>query len=101
MNIIIAPIITEKSMTDAAVGKFTFRVDKSANKNQIRREVEEKFSVNVIGVSTSILKGRMQRVGAKREEVKIGDVKKAIVRLKAGQKIGLFDLGGDNKKHEH
>lgn len=98
MNIIISPIITEKSMSDAANGKFTFKVLKSANKNQIRAEVESRYSVNVIGVSTSILKGKSQRVGAKREEKKIGDVKKAIVALKQGQKIGLFDLGGDNKK---
>ncbi len=97
MNVIISPVITEKSMNDAALGKFTFKVAKSANKNQIKAEVESRYSVNVIGVSTSILKGKKQRVGAKREEKKIGDVKKAIVALKAGQKIGLFDLGGESK----
>lgn len=97
MNVIISPIITEKSMNDAAAGKFTFKVAKSANKNQIKMEVQSRYSVDVVGVSTSILKGKKQRVGAKREEKNIGNIKKAIVQVKAGQKIGLFDLGGDSK----
>lgn len=97
MSVIISPLITEKSMSDAATGKFSFRVAKSANKNEIKKEVEKRFSVNITHISTSILKGKKVRVGAKRAEKDISDTKKAIVTVKKGQKIGLFELGGDDK----
>lgn len=98
MNVIISPLITEKSMKDAGLGKFSFRVAKSANKNEIKKEVEKRFSVNVTHISTNILKGKKIRVGARRAEKEISDTKKAIVSVKKGQKIGLFELGGDDKK---
>lgn len=96
-SIIISPLITEKSMSDAATGKFSFRVAKSANKNEIKKEIEKRFSVNITHISTSILKGKKVRVGARRAEKDISDTKKAIVTVKKGQKIGLFELGGDDK----
>lgn len=98
MSYIISPLITEKSMIDAGNGKFSFRVSKSANKNDIKKEIEKRFSVNVVGISTNILKGKTVRTGNRRTEKKISDVKKAIVTLKKGEKIGLFELGGDEKK---
>lgn len=98
MNIIIAPLITEKSMADASSGKFTFRVAKSANKNEIKKAIEKNFSVQVTHISTNILKGKKIRVGTKRAEKSISDTKKAIVTLKKGEKIGLFELGGDKDK---
>ncbi|MBI4098016.1 MAG: 50S ribosomal protein L23 [Candidatus Levybacteria bacterium] len=97
MNIIISPLITEKSMQDAGAGKFSFRVYKSANKNEIKKAIEKAFSVNVIGISTNILKGKKQRVGTRRAEKNVSDWKKAIVTLKKGEKIGLFELGGEEK----
>ncbi len=93
MNVIIAPLITEKSMKDAAGGKFSFRVAKSANKNEIKNEVEKRFSVNITHISTNILKGKRKRSGTRRAEKEISDTKKAIVSVKKGQKIGLFELG--------
>ena len=95
MDIIISPLITEKSMQDASNGKFTFKVLKSSNKNDIKREIEKNFSVNVIGISTNILKGKKIRVGTRRAEKKVADFKKAVVTVKKGQKIGMFELGGD------
>ena len=95
MDIIISPLITEKSMNDASKGKYTFRVAKDSNKNQIKSAIEKYFNVHVTHVSTSILKGKKIRVGARRAERPIGDTKKAIVALKAGEKIGMFELGGD------
>lgn len=98
-NIIISPMITEKSMIDAGLGKFTFKVFKGANKTEIKNVVEKNFGVNVTHISTNILKGKMQRVGSRRAEVKVADYKKAVVTVKKGQKIGLFELGGgDDKK---
>ena len=85
-------------MQDASNGKFTFKVLKSSNKNDIKREIEKNFSVNVIGISTNILKGKKVRVGARRAEKNVSDTKKAIVSVKKGQKIGLFELGGDKDK---
>lgn len=98
MDIIISPLITEKSMKDASSGKFSFKVVKTANKNEIKETVEKNFNVNVTHISTSILKGKKVRVGTKRAEKKVSDSKKAVVTVAKGQKIGLFELGGDKDK---
>jgi large subunit ribosomal protein L23 len=90
-DIIIAPIISEKSMADAAKSKFTFRVSRRADKLSIKKEVEEKFKVNVLSVATITTKGRSTRTGTRRVEVTKQPMKKAIVTLKTGQKIALFD----------
>lgn len=93
-GVILAPIISEKSTKDAAFGKFTFRVDKKANKNVIKKAIEDKFKVNVVGISTVIVKGRKARFGARRIETDLPIWKKAIVALKKDQKIDLFETGG-------
>jgi len=93
-DVVIMPIITEKSTKDAAFGRFTFKVAKKANKWVIRKAIEEKFKVNVLDVATSIIKGRKTRVGARRTEVSMPEWKKATVLLKKDQKIDLFETGG-------
>ncbi|MDO8639731.1 MAG: 50S ribosomal protein L23 [bacterium] len=93
-EIIINPIITEKSMDDAAKGKFTFKVKKDANKNVIKEAIEKKFKVNVTGVWTSVIKSKRVRTGKRRIEVSRFPFKKATVLLKTGQKIDLFEAGG-------
>ncbi|MEK7551423.1 MAG: 50S ribosomal protein L23 [Patescibacteria group bacterium] len=90
-QIILSPLITEKSMLDANNGKFTFKVAVEANKNDIRREVEKRFKVNVVKISTITIKGRSVRAGVRRVEVKRAAFKKAIVKLAKDQKIGLFE----------
>lgn len=90
-NILIRPIVTEKSMIDAGVSKFTFEVAKNSNKGVIKKAVENKFKVNVVSVSTSVVKGKKKRFGNRRKEVLGPSWKKAIVRLKTGEKIGLFE----------
>lgn len=96
MNLIISPLITEKSMQDAQNSKFTFRVLKEANKTEIKKEIEKRFNVSVTHVSTNILKGKSVRTGARRTEKKLSSWKKAIVTLKNGEKIGMFELGGED-----
>jgi|SRR3989344_1429499 len=91
-DVIVAPVISEKSMNEAVNGKFTFRVAKEANKKQIKKEVEKRYKVNVIGVFTNIVKGKKRRFGTKRTEVLSSSWKKAKVKLKAGQKIDAFDV---------
>lgn len=93
-DVIIAPIITEKSMRDAAFGKFTFKVVKAANKNAIKSAIENKFKVNVLQTHVIVVKGKRKRTGIRRIEVTINPWKKAIVQLAKDQKIALFDVGG-------
>lgn len=92
---IIRPIITERSMALAGAGKYTFIVSRAADKAKIKREIEKMFSVNVLGVSTTIVKGKTKRVGIRRAEVVSTPIKKAVVTVKSGQKIDLFEIGGE------
>lgn len=92
-NIIIRPVITEKSMTDVGKGRFTFEVKKEADKNAVRKAVEQQFKVNVVSITTSIVKGKRGRTGVRRIEKVKSPWKKATVELKSGQKIDLFDTG--------
>ena len=93
-EVIVRPIISEKSMQHAVLGKFTFHVAKTANKGVIKKAIEEKFKVNVVGISTNIVKGKTTRTGKRRVEVLKSPWKKAVVTLKTGQKIALFDVSG-------
>ena len=90
-DVIIAPIISEKSTKDAGVARFTFKVSKKADKLAIKKAVESKFKVNVVSVSTMNVKGRTKRFGARRIEADLPSWKKAIVQLKPDQKIDLFE----------
>jgi len=94
-NVIVRPVISEKSMKDADRSKFTFVVRKDATKKEVKAAVEKLFDVTVLSVSTRIVKGKTQRVGARRNEVVKSPMKKATVALKAGQKIAAFELGGN------
>src|SRR3989338_3910124 len=96
-DVIIAPIITEKSMQDAGFGKFTFKVAIGANKPLIKEAIEEKFKVKVLQTFVSIVKGRTDKKGIRRQEFVKAAFKKATVRLAKDQKIALFDTGGQNE----
>lgn len=88
-DIIIKPVVTEKSMNLLADNKYTFVVDKKSNKTEIKNAIEDIFNVKVEKVSTMIIKGKPKRMG--RFEGRTSDRKKAIVSLKSGQKIKLFE----------
>lgn len=92
--VIYKPIITEKSMLSAQDNYYTFRVDLNATKRDIKKAIEQIFKVNVISVKTVILKGKTRKTGKRRSEITLSSEKKAIVFLKNGQKIDLFDTGG-------
>lgn len=95
MNIVIVkPLITEKSMADVAKGKYSFVVAKSATKSAIKYAIKTQFNVTVASIATSIMKGKTQRVGIRRQEVDKPEWKKATVILKKGEKIALFEPGG-------
>jgi large subunit ribosomal protein L23 len=97
-NILIKPVITEQSMAEAALGTFTFVVAKSANKTDIKKVLKVVFDVNVVSVSTNIVKGKRKKVGKRRTEVADSVWKKARVTLKPGEKIALFEPGGGEEK---
>jgi large subunit ribosomal protein L23 len=92
-SIIIRPIISEQSMKDATVGKFTFQVGRFDHKSAIRDAIEQAFGVNVEAIATAVVKGKRMRIGKRREEVRKTPWKKAIVRLAKGEKIAAFDIG--------
>jgi len=93
-SIVIKPLITEKSMSDVSKGKYAFVVAKDASKAAIKAAVKAQFNVHVVSVSTSVQKGKTQRVGIRRTEVGKQALKKATVTVKKGEKIGLFEPGG-------
>ena len=89
-DIIIAPIITEKSMAGIADKKYTFKVAKDANKIEIAEAVAKLFKVDVAKVNTINVRGKMKRMG--RYSGYTASWKKAIVTLKANSKpIEFFD----------
>lgn len=86
-DIIKRPLVTEKSVDNAGLHKYTFEVDPRANKIEIRKAVEDIFKVKVRKVNTMNFKGKKRAFG--RYVGKISDWKKAIVTLREGEKIEL------------
>jgi large subunit ribosomal protein L23 len=82
-------ILTEKGNRLREQGQYLFEVERTANKAQIRNAVETLFSVKVVRVHTLIVRGRMRRMG--RGHSKTQNWKKAMVLLKAGETIDLFE----------
>lgn len=78
-EIIVKPIITEKSSSSIAEGKYTFKVAKKATKVQIAKAIETLFNVQVLNVNTITVRGKEKRVGA--NTGKRPDWKKAIVTI--------------------
>ena len=90
-EIVIAPVITEKSMYGIPNKKYTFKVAKDSNKIEIARAVETLFGVKVVKVNTVSVKGRFKRMG--RNEGYRPDCKKAIVTLSEDSKAIEFFEG--------
>ncbi|AEG58597.1 50S ribosomal protein L23 [Desulforamulus ruminis] len=88
-DILIKPVVTEKSTALLADNKYTFIVELNANKTEIKKAVEEIFKVKVENVNTMRVKGKTKRV--RQFTGKTPDRKKAIVTLKEGDKIEIFE----------
>lgn len=89
-DIIIRPIITEASMDGTTMKKYTFEVDKTANKIEIAKAIEALFKVDVKKVNTSHVKGKLRRQG--KFEGYTASWKKAVVTLtKESKTIEFFD----------
>ena len=87
-DVIISPILTEKSYQDIANKKYVFRVAKAANKTEIKLAVESIFDVSVESVHTVNCRGKKKRMG--RYEGYTPAYKKAIVKLKDDSKAIAF-----------
>jgi len=84
---IISPNVTEKSTSLSEFNKFVFKVDKNANKNSIKKNIEKIFKVNVVKINTVNIRAKVKMV-RNRKAHKSG-YKKAIITLKKGQIIDL------------
>lgn len=103
-DIIKKPVISEASLKDAALGKYTFLVEKRASKTEIKNAIEQTFDVKVVKISTNITKGSTTKNTKIGRIVKVFADKKARVVLSKGQSIAIFDehlgLDDDKKKVE-
>ncbi len=92
-EVVIKPVISEKSMDETQRGKYTFRVHGAANKLQVKRAVEELFKVDVVAVNVLTTKAK-EKVRNRRRGRTTGWTspwKKAVVTVAAGQKIEFFE----------
>jgi large subunit ribosomal protein L23 len=87
-QILIRPVVSEKSYALAAADKYTFRVHERAHKTQIRQAVEALFEVHVVAVRTSSVKSKPKRRGVTSGRTR--QWKKAIVQVRAGERIPIF-----------
>ncbi|HEY8844737.1 MAG TPA: 50S ribosomal protein L23 [Gaiellaceae bacterium] len=88
-QVLIAPVVSEKSYHQITENRYTFKVHKDAHKTQIRQAVEELFDVKVVGVNVIKMQPKPKRRGMIKG-TRPG-WKKAIVELKAGDKIEIFE----------
>jgi large subunit ribosomal protein L23 len=92
-EVIVRPVISEKSMDETQRGKYTFAVHEDANKFQIKEAVEELFKVRVTGVNVSTTKPKEKRRNTRRGRTKgyTSPWRKAIVTVASGDKIEFFE----------
>jgi large subunit ribosomal protein L23 len=83
------PLVTEKNATLQAAGKYAFEVDRRANKVEIKNAVQVAFKVTVTSVNVINMPGKSKRVG--KGIIVTPNWKKAVVTLKSGDKIDLFE----------
>jgi large subunit ribosomal protein L23 len=87
-QLIIRPVVSEKSYVLSAAGKYTFRVHPDAHKTEIRQAVESLFDVHVVDVRTLSVKSKPKRRGMTSGRTRTW--KKAIVQVRAGESIAIF-----------
>lgn len=88
------PLITEAAFAKANRGWYTFAVEKSLNRNQAAKMIEDLFGVKVVEVKTAMVKGKTKRQLKTRKMIKTSGYKKVMVRLAKDQKIDIFEIGG-------
>jgi len=89
-NLVIKPVVTEKSIALAGQGKYVFEVDLKANFGNIKKEMKKLFNVDVIGTRSIILPGKKRRIAKTPRFKKTAMRKKMILTLKEGQKLDVL-----------
>ena len=97
-DVIVRPVVSEKSIDQAGRGKYTFQVNSHANKIQIKAAVEELYAadkVTVVGVNVLTTKAKLKTRNTRRGRIegRVSPWRKAIVTLAPGQKIQFFEGG--------
>jgi large subunit ribosomal protein L23 len=87
-QVIIRPVVSEKTFVLAEAGKYTFRVHDHAHKTQIRQAIEQLFDVKVVDIRTASVKSKPKRRG--HTSGRSRQWKKAIVQVQPGQTIPIF-----------
>lgn len=90
-DVILAPVVSEKSYELLDEGRYTFLVHPDANKTEIKEAVQKIFNVRVHKVNTMNRRGKSKRFGLVKGRRK--DTKRAIVILADGEEIDIFDAG--------
>lgn len=98
MTILIRPLINEKSTKLIEGSWFTFEVSKGATKQLVAKAVTDKFKVDVLDVKVINIAGKNKMQRARRRSFVTADIKKALVKLKKGQKIALFEIASPEKE---
>ena len=103
-DIIIKPIVTERSTMDNSIGKYTFQVARDATKTEVRQAVEQLFNVKVVKVNTTNHDGKVKRQGV--HSGKTSSWKKAVVTIDTEPKAAVYLAKGGKttssaKKYKH
>lgn len=89
-QVIIHPVITEKSLDRVRANQYTFEVMRGVNKYEIAHAIKEEYKVDVLQVRTVSRKGKLKQVGRRRQNKQTPARKFAIIKIKSGQKIEAF-----------
>ena len=89
-DILLRPVISEKSVLETERNNYTFAVARDANKFQIKEAVEAEFKVKVVGVRVITVRPKQKRRGRRQMGI-VSGWRKAVVTIEAGQKIELFE----------
>ena len=88
-EVIVKPLITEKSTIGQEEGKYVFQVDRRANKTEVKQAIEQTFNVKVTDVNITKNRGKMKRFGPRLKRTP--DIKKAVVTLPRGSRIQIIE----------
>lgn len=95
-TVIRKPIVTEKTIARANRDNvYTFEVNRTSDKNAIKVAIEGAYGVTVLAVNNVMRPKAIRRTGQKRLSTLLPKTKKALIKLKQGETINLFDLGGE------
>ena len=96
-QVIISPVVTERSLADQEKGKYTFVVDSRATKDQIAQAFKTVFNIKPLAVNTVCIKGKEKTNWKTRKPIQRSDRKKAIVSIPKDKKIEILQLKEQKK----